>query len=148
MPRHVSRFPFLSIGNIFSFSGGAKRKNKRNTKKRTLKKNKTMNKKRKKNLSRKKATRRKINSRKRSINKRTRGKTIKKSIKIYSKKKRKCNCDQSRFYIGKEPSPKGLGFCAHCTPLNVTMKGLDGNLWENQKYSKGKRWVKVRIDMN
>ena len=37
MPRHVSRFPFLSIGNIFSFSGGAKRKNKRNTKKRTLK---------------------------------------------------------------------------------------------------------------
>ena len=70
------------------------------------------------------------------------------SIKIYSKKKRKCNCDQSRFYIGKEPSPKGLGFCAHCTPLNVTMKGLDGNLWENQKYSKGKRWVKVRVDMN
>ena len=147
MPRHVSRFPFLSIGNIFSFSGGAKRKNKRSNQKRTLRKNKTR-KTSKKNLSRKKATRRKINSKKRSINKRTRAKTLKKSVKIFSKKKRKCNCDQSRFYNGKEPSPKGLGFCAHCTPLNVTMKGYDGNLWENQKYSKGKRWVKVRIDMN
>ena len=27
------------------------------------------------------------------------------------------------------------------------MKGKDGNLWENKKYSKGKRWVKVRDDM-
>ena len=25
--------------------------------------------------------------------------------------------------------------------------GKDGNLWENKKYSKGKRWVKVRDDM-
>ena len=148
---HLSGFPFLSIGNIFSFSGGAGKK--RNTKKRTkvIKKRnsrKTLNKTRKKNLSRKVATRKKINSRRRSINKRTRAKTMKKIPKIYSKKKRQCNCDHSRFYTGKEPSPKGLGFCAHCTPLNVTMKGLDGNLWENQKYSKGRRWVKIRVDMN
>ena len=56
--------------------------------------------------------------------------------------------DNSRSYKGTEPSPKGLGFCAHCIPLNVTMKGLDGNLWENQKFTKGKRWVKIRVDMN
>ena len=55
--------------------------------------------------------------------------------------KGKCN------YTGNEPSPKGLGYCARHTPLKVTMKGKDGNLWENQKYSKGKRWVKVRNDM-
>ena len=55
--------------------------------------------------------------------------------------KGKCN------HTGKEPSPKGLGYCAHLTPLKVTMKGKDGNLWENKKYSKGKRWVKVRNDM-
>ena len=33
-------------------------------------------------------------------------------------------------------------------PLNVTMKGYDGNLWENQEYSKGRRWVRIRVDMN
>ena len=124
-------------------------------KKRTSRKTKK-NTKRKKNLSRKKATRRVERSNKRSINKRTnrtkgkRGKnrgTIKRK-KTLSKKKRQCNCDSSRTYHGNEPSPKGLGFCAHCTPLNVTMKGLDGNLWENQKYTKGKRWIKVRVDMN
>jgi len=128
------------------------------TKKRTSRKTKK-NTKRKKNISRKKATRRVERSNKRSINKRTnrtnrtkgiRGKnrgTVKKG-KTISKKKRQCNCDESRTYLGNEPSPKGLGFCAHCTPLNVTMKGLDGNLWENQKYTKGKRWIKVRVDMN
>ena len=125
------------------------------TKKRTSRKTKK-NTKRKKNISRKKATRRVERSNKRSINKRTnrtkgirkknRG-TVKKG-KTISKKKRQCNCDTSRTYLGNEPSPKGLGFCAHCTPLNVTMKGLDGNLWENQKYTKGKRWIKVRVDMN
>ena len=126
------------------------------TKKRTSRKTKK-NTKRKKNISRKKATRRVERSNKRSINKRTnrtKGKrrgvnrgTVKRKT-TPSKKKRQCNCDTSRTYLGNEPSPKGLGFCAHCTPLNVTMKGLDGNLWENQKYTKGKRWIKVRVDMN
>jgi hypothetical protein len=50
---------------------------------------------------------------------------------------------EKAYYTGKEPSPKGLGYCARCTPLNVTMKGTDGNLWENKKYSNGKRWVRV-----
>jgi hypothetical protein len=127
------------------------------TKKRTSRKTKK-NTKRKKNISRKKATRRVERSNKRSINKRTnrKGKVERKKVnrgtvkrkKTLSKKKRQCNCDTSRTYLGNEPSPKGLGFCAHCTPLNVTMKGLDGNLWENQKYTKGKRWIKVRVDMN
>jgi phage protein D len=127
------------------------------TKKRTSRKTKK-NTKRKKNISRKKATRRVERSNKRSINKRTnrKGKGERKKVnrgtvkrkKTLSKKKRQCNCDTSRTYLGNEPSPKGLGFCAHCTPLNVTMKGLDGNLWENQKYTKGKRWIKVRVDMN
>ena len=51
-----------------------------------------------------------------------------------------CECKHK----GDEPSPKGLGFCAHCTPLNVTMKGKDGNLWETKKYNKSVRWVKVK----
>ena len=47
------------------------------------------------------------------------------------------------YFKGTEPSPKGLGYCAHCTPLNLIMKGKDGNLWEIKKYTKGKRWVRV-----
>ena len=54
-----------------------------------------------------------------------------------------CNKGVKAYFTGKEPSPKGLGYCARCTPLNVTMKGKDGNLWENKKYSKGKRWIRV-----
>ena len=54
-----------------------------------------------------------------------------------------CDKSEKAYYTGKEPSPKGLGYCARCTPLNVMMKGKDGNLWENKKYSKGKRWVRV-----
>ena len=51
--------------------------------------------------------------------------------------------EKGAYYTGKEPSPKGLGYCARCTPLNIVMRGNDGNLWENKKFSKGKRWVKV-----
>ena len=52
--------------------------------------------------------------------------------------------DKRGYFKGTEPSPKGLGYCAHCMPLNVTMKGKDGHLWENIKYSKGKRWNRVK----
>ena len=142
-------FPFLSIGNIFSFSGGAgKKKNKGKRTKKRLQSNKKINKTSRKNLSRKKATRKKIISKRRPINKKKRIRTIKKVPRVYSKKKKQCNCDQLKKYTGNELSPEGLGFCSHCIPSNVTMKGLDGNLWENQEYSKGRRWVKIRIDMN
>ena len=120
--------------------GGGKKK----SSSRTKKKNKTKTIKRKKNLSRKKATRRKNLSNKKSLIKKTKRKNTRKNKKrTLTKKKRQCYCDPKRSYLGTEPSPKGLGFCAHCSPENITMKGLDGNLWKNQKYSKGKRWVKV-----
>jgi Cft2 family RNA processing exonuclease len=54
-----------------------------------------------------------------------------------------CSKGVKAYFKGNEPSPKGLGYCARCTPLKVIMKGKDGNLWENKKYSKGKRWVRV-----
>lgn len=126
--------------------GGGKRRSVKKSKK-SVKRKKTKTK-MKKNLSRKKATKRKIISKKRSLRKNSlkiKRKTIKKNRKT-TKKKRVCNCDIDRFYQGNEPSPNGLGFCDHCTPLNVTMKGLDGNLWENKKFSKGKRWIKARVN--
>ena len=133
-------FSFLKIAGIFPFSSslnGGSRSTRKSHKKKTIKKRKNS---RKKTISRKNKVKRNLN-RKRSIRKRTK--------KIYTQKKRNhCNCDITKFYQGNEPSPKGLGFCAHCIPLNTTMKGSDGNLWENQSYQNGRRWVKIRIDMN
>ena len=42
-----------------------------------------------------------------------------------------------------EPSPKGLGYCAHAEKLGSTKKGLDGNQWKIESTAQGvKRWVK------
>ena len=135
-------FSFLKIAGIFPFSAslnGGSRVSKKASKKKTIKKSKVP---RKKTISRKNRVKRNLN-RKKSIHKRP------KTKRIYTQKKRNhCNCDVTRFYKGNEPSPKGLGFCAHCIPINTTMKGLDGNLWENLSYQNGKRWVKIRTDMN
>ena len=69
----------------------------------------------------------------------SRGRT-QKTVKRGPMKDEPCKCNHK----GDEPSPKGLGVCAHCTPPNVTMKGKDGNLWETKKYNKSVRWVKVK----
>ena len=58
-----------------------------------------------------------------------------------------CNCgegDKKGYFTGEEPSPKGLGYWAQCTPINVTMKVKDGNLWTIKKLSNGKRWIKFK----
>ena len=54
----------------------------------------------------------------------------------------KCKNDTTRSYKGNEPSPKGLGYCAHAEKLNKKKKGKDGNMWIVSKTSKGvKRWI-------
>ena len=54
-----------------------------------------------------------------------------------------CKNDPKKSYIGNEPSPKGLGYCAHAENVGVVRKGLDGNKWIISTTSKGvKRWVK------
>lgn len=47
-----------------------------------------------------------------------------------------CKNDTSRTYAGTEPSPKGLGYCAHAAPEGSTRKGKDGRQWT------------VRVDKN
>ena len=41
----------------------------------------------------------------------------------------KCIDDPSRSYTGNEPSPKGLGYCAHTQDVGTTKTGNDGNTW-------------------
>jgi len=58
-----------------------------------------------------------------------------------------CKNDPKKSYIGNEPSPKGLGYCAHAENVGVVRKGLDGNKWIISTTSKGvKRWVKHKIE--
>jgi hypothetical protein len=40
-----------------------------------------------------------------------------------------CKNDASRKYKGDEPSPKGLGWCAHTETAGATRKGKDGRKW-------------------
>jgi hypothetical protein len=58
-----------------------------------------------------------------------------------------CKNDPKKSYIGNEPSPKGLGYCAHAEKVGVVRKGLDGNKWIISTTSKGvKRWMKHKIE--
>ena len=152
---------FLQIAGALPFSsfltGGKKRSVKRSRKNRSRRKSKRrkskgmsrnnwllqqndINWKRHLRKSNRKRTGRRVSKRTgRRVNKRTGRRVVPKG--------KKCICDDKRSFKGDEPSPKGLGYCAHCTPLRVVMKGQDGNLWENQEYAKGKRWVLIRKDM-
>ena len=47
-------------------------------------------------------------------------------------KHRNCKCGSHK-YTGKEETPRGLGKCEECIPLNVVLKGKDGKLYENRK---------------
>ena len=51
-----------------------------------------------------------------------------------------CKNDSKRTYIGNEPSPKGLGYCAHAEEPGTIKKGKDGNNW----IKTGNRWYKMK----
>ena len=54
-----------------------------------------------------------------------------------------CIKDSKKYYKGDEPSPKGLGFCAHSEEIGTIKTGLDGNIWIIVKTAKNiKRWIK------
>ena len=62
----------------------------------------------------------------------------------------KCKNDKTRTYKGTEPSPKGLGWCAHAEDPHTRKTGLDGNEWIVHEWSKTlnskkiiKKWYKV-----
>ena len=60
-----------------------------------------------------------------------------------------CKNDPNRKYKGIEPSPKGLGFCAHSEKVGAVKKGKDGNKWEVRQVKNGsKRWMKINNKKN
>lgn len=48
-----------------------------------------------------------------------------------------CKNNTSRYYVGNEPSPKGLGYCASGEKDGKIMNGRDGNIW----IVKNGRWI-------
>jgi hypothetical protein len=55
-----------------------------------------------------------------------------------------CKNDPNKRYIGTEPSPKGLGFCAHSEKVGTIKIGKDKYNWIVKQVSNGsKRWVKI-----
>lgn len=59
-----------------------------------------------------------------------------------------CKNDPKSKYKGTEPSPKGLGWCAHAEKIGTIKKGKDKNNWIVEENSNGvKRWVKCKMTM-
>lgn len=57
----------------------------------------------------------------------------------------KCKNDSTRYFNGTEPSPKGLGWCAHGMKKDVVKKGKDGKQWIVKTNRNGsKRWVRLQ----
>ena len=54
-----------------------------------------------------------------------------------------CKNDKTKTYTGREPSPKGLGWCAHGEKEGKVRKGKDGIKWIVTKMKNkrdGLRW--------
>ena len=57
-----------------------------------------------------------------------------------------CKNDKRSSYTGHEPSPKGLGYCAHAEEEGKERKGKDGAKWIVGQTKNGvKRWIKLNI---
>lgn len=55
-----------------------------------------------------------------------------------------CLNDPEKKYAGTEPSPKGLGYCAHAQAVGSKRDGLDGEKWQVREDKNGtKSWKKV-----
>ena len=114
-------------GGAIPFSAMEEKKNKKTKKKSPIKK-KHKKKYKKRSISPARI-RRKITKKLKRSKKKT----------IREKQGKPCNCGSSN-YTGKEVTPRGLGKCEECIPLNVVMKGKDGKLYENRK----RGWYKLK----
>ena len=58
--------------------------------------------------------------------------------------KMQCKNDAYRYYTGKEPSPKGLGWCAHNMRIGVKKRGIDKKMWIVVRIrANERRWARV-----
>lgn len=56
----------------------------------------------------------------------------------------RCKNDPRRSYVGTEPSPKGLGYCAHAEAVGKIRKGVNGLKWIVRQDPGGRKvWRKL-----
>lgn len=60
----------------------------------------------------------------------------------------RCKNDPERYYKGTEPSPKGLGFCAHASKLHESRKGKDGKYYIVKQDKLGRKSWKIDNERN
>ena len=60
----------------------------------------------------------------------------------------KCIKDETKSYKGTEPSPKGLGYCAHSEDVGTIKRGNDGNQWIIIAVKNIKRWIRYNKKNN
>ena len=91
-------------------------------------------------IRRKRVSKRSLRRKKKTLRRRSRkGKTKKHSEKHYKKHSKKhCKCG-THHYSSQEHTPRGLGHCEECIPLNVILKGKDGNYYRNET----KGWIQI-----
>ena len=53
----------------------------------------------------------------------------------------RCINDEDRYYKGNEPSPKGLGYCAHAESVGFKKIGQDGRMWIIKIDNTWKKWT-------
>ena len=60
-----------------------------------------------------------------------------------------CKNDPISSYKGTEPSPKGLGYCAHAEKVGTKKKGRNGKIWIVKLIAgKTKRWIPYKDVVN
>ena len=59
-----------------------------------------------------------------------------------------CKNDHKKSYKGDEPSPKGLGYCAHSENIGTIKNGKDGNKWIIIVTYKGIIIFHINLNMN
>ena len=57
-----------------------------------------------------------------------------------------CKCDMNKkIQIKNKLSPEGYGMCSHCSPINIIMKGKNGNMWKNIRKNNRNKWIEIII---
>jgi hypothetical protein len=60
----------------------------------------------------------------------------------------KCINDNSKKFIGNEPTPKGLGYCASGYKVGKCKYGKDGNLYTIIQTTTCKKWKKINFNLD
>lgn len=107
-----------------------RKRNKRSTRRRKQRSSRRKS----RRIRRKRVSKRSLRRKKKTLKRKSR--KSRKKTKKHSKKQCKCG---THHYSSQEHTPRGLGHCEECIPLNVILKGKDGKYYRNET----KGWIQI-----